>query len=184
MKAKMHVFCFLICALLHHPISSQTSPMDPIILSYAKYNYWANEKITQWLSQAPGDAWNREIESSFNTLRSTLIHLWNAEYGWLQMIQEKPWSMPQIDENTQTDDLVKGLLQTSNDWVKLLSTFSETDLQQSRKVGRDKIDTPILHIVHHVFNHATYHRGQIITMGRQAGLLNPPRTDYIHYLGR
>ncbi|MFN2424735.1 MAG: DinB family protein [Cryomorphaceae bacterium] len=31
-------------------------------------------------------------------------------------------------------------------------------------------------------NHSTYHRGQLVTMGRQAGLSTPPQTDYIFYV--
>jgi len=33
----------------------------------------------------------------------------------------------------------------------------------------------------HVANHATYHRGQIVTMLRQLGR-TPPSTDYIRWL--
>lgn len=37
-------------------------------------------------------------------------------------------------------------------------------------------------IMPRVFNHATYYRGQLITMGRQVGLQNPPRADYIYHI--
>jgi len=31
-------------------------------------------------------------------------------------------------------------------------------------------------------NHGTFHRGQLVTMGRSLGLTDPPKTDFIHYL--
>jgi uncharacterized damage-inducible protein DinB len=31
----------------------------------------------------------------------------------------------------------------------------------------------------HVFNHGTYHRGQLVTMLRQLGIENIPATDFI-----
>ncbi|MFZ1749342.1 MAG: DinB family protein [Saprospiraceae bacterium] len=39
----------------------------------------------------------------------------------------------------------------------------------------------LLHIIHHVFNQGTYHRGQLVTMGRALGFLHPPSTDFIHF---
>jgi uncharacterized damage-inducible protein DinB len=39
----------------------------------------------------------------------------------------------------------------------------------------------IMHIIAHVMNHSSYHRGQIITMLRGAGYTNPGSTDLIVY---
>jgi uncharacterized damage-inducible protein DinB len=33
-----------------------------------------------------------------------------------------------------------------------------------------------------VLNHSTYHRGQVITIGRNVGLTDAPMTDYNFYL--
>jgi uncharacterized damage-inducible protein DinB len=33
----------------------------------------------------------------------------------------------------------------------------------------------------HVFNHSTFHRGQLVTMLRQAGIAGIPRTDLVAY---
>ena len=33
-------------------------------------------------------------------------------------------------------------------------------------------------MLHHVFNHATYHRGQLINMLRQLGVEKVPQTDF------
>lgn len=34
----------------------------------------------------------------------------------------------------------------------------------------------------HCLQHSTYHRGQLVTMGRALGIINPPKTDYIAYV--
>jgi uncharacterized damage-inducible protein DinB len=34
----------------------------------------------------------------------------------------------------------------------------------------------------HVFNHGTYHRGQLVTMLRQVGVTEIPQTDYIAFV--
>jgi len=38
---------------------------------------------------------------------------------------------------------------------------------------------PIYKMLLHVFNHGTYHRGQIVNMLRQLGIEKIPQTDFI-----
>lgn len=42
---------------------------------------------------------------------------------------------------------------------------------------------PLGHLVQHVVNHSTYHRGQAATQLRQLGR-TPPSTDFTRYLRR
>jgi uncharacterized damage-inducible protein DinB len=42
--------------------------------------------------------------------------------------------------------------------------------------------TPVSGVLLHIFNHATYHRGQLVTMLRQAGEKKIPGTDMITFL--
>jgi uncharacterized damage-inducible protein DinB len=39
-----------------------------------------------------------------------------------------------------------------------------------------------MYIIHHVMNHSTYHRGQLVTMGRELGFMDPPKTDFMQYI--
>jgi len=40
---------------------------------------------------------------------------------------------------------------------------------------------PVYQMLQHVFNHATYHRGQLVTMLRQLGQDKIPDTDFYTY---
>ncbi len=40
---------------------------------------------------------------------------------------------------------------------------------------------PLVQYGLHVFNHSTYHRGQIVTIGRGLGYKDAPMTDYNFY---
>ena len=40
---------------------------------------------------------------------------------------------------------------------------------------------PLAHLMRHVINHSTYHRGQVTTMLRQLGVVPPPSIDLITY---
>jgi uncharacterized damage-inducible protein DinB len=41
--------------------------------------------------------------------------------------------------------------------------------------------TPIGHIIQHVVNHGTHHRGQVVTMLRQLGATPPKGMDLVLY---
>jgi uncharacterized damage-inducible protein DinB len=153
-----------------------------VVKNYAAYNHWANARLAEWLQEATHEQLHMEIESSFNTLVKTVKHLWNAEFGWLQTIMDLPWGSPASDFEGSDEELLKKFLETSAAFEKHGMKLKDKDLKRTIPLGKDKNPTPVEDIILHVFNHATYHRGQLITMGRQAGLSAPPRTDYIYYI--
>lgn len=152
---------------------------------YAAYNTWANQQLAQWLSKADSLQWHKEINSSFSTLELTLRHLWNAEYGWLCTLKNIPWESA-IDrgEVMPQDQMLKEFINTSMEFQGFVESMTASKLLETRNLGKDERATALADIVLHVFNHATYHRGQLITMGRQVGLLSPRRTDYIHFISK
>jgi uncharacterized damage-inducible protein DinB len=167
----------------HSAASDSLSAQDHILKSYAAYNRWANEQFAAWLREATEAQIHMEIESSFNTLHKTLLHLWNAEHGWLQTLKREPWSSaPGSVPDVPLQALLEGFLKTSADFEAYVHGLSPEDFASTRPFGRNGAQVTVEDIAHHVFNHATYHRGQVITMGRQAGLSEPPRTDYIYYI--
>ncbi len=48
-----------------------------------------------------------------------------------------------------------------------------------RNLKGDQFSQPVYQVLHHIFNHSTYHRGQLVTMLRQVGLEKIPSTDFI-----
>ena len=167
----------------HRAASDSLSAQDHILKSYAAYNRWANEQFAAWLRSATEEQLHLEIESSFNTLHKTLLHLWNAEHGWLQTLKREPWGQaPGSGPDVPLEELLDGFLETSAAFEAFVHGLSPEDFASTRPFGRNGAQVTVEDIAHHVFNHATYHRGQVITMGRQAGLAEPPRTDYIYYI--
>lgn len=149
----------------------------------AAYNTWANQQLADWLLLADSNQWHKNIESSFNTLELTTRHLWNAEHGWLATLKQQPWRMAiEADKKLQKKEILNGFIKTSIEFQEFVASLKETDLNDTRMVGKAEKKILVSDIIQHVFNHATYHRGQLITMGRQTGLPNPPRTDYIYFM--
>lgn len=153
------------------------------IKKIAEYNTWANEQLVDWLRTADSTQWDMTIESSFNTLNLTIRHLWNAEHGWLTTLQSTPWNQAvEYDQVLAQTEVLDGFVNTSRAFRDFVMSMSEVDFDDIRSMGKSETPVTLADIIHHVCNHSTHHRGQLITMGRQAGLTSPPRTDYIYYV--
>lgn len=157
-------------------------PSDSILYKYVSYNQWANEKIAKWLSNLAEEVMYKEIESSFKSIAATVSHIWGAEMGWYQVIKGEPWDDSVVREfSGGTNALLESWLNTSRAFRDYILTLKGEQFRVNKKASEGREFT-IEEMVHHTMNHSTYHRGQLITMGRQVGLENPPRTDYIYYI--
>lgn len=165
-----------------HTVMQPTQTNDMTLLKrYTEYNYWANEQFTEWLSTASEEQLNQEIESSFSSLKETVLHIWSAEYLWLQTVKEQSTqNNPAKSFAGSKQELLEGWLQASQNFRDHVQGMTATELEAERSRG-ERV-TAIADMIHHCMNHSTYHRGQLITMGRQAGLQDPPRTDFIYYV--
>ena len=56
--------------------------MKELLVSYAAYNYWANQEVTRKVLVLSHEQQQFEVKSSFSSLQSTIIHLWDAESVW------------------------------------------------------------------------------------------------------
>ena len=156
-----------------------------LLKDYTRYNVWANQKMIDWLSQTP-EKLDETTPSSFPTLSKTLLHIWAAEDVWLRRLKKES-SVTFLAQTFQGNnaDLIKGFLDTSrqfNDFVATAETaFFQDSIHYSNTKG-DKFSTPNTEVILHCMQHSTYHRGQLVTMGRRLGLSKPPQTDYIAYV--
>ena len=74
------------------------------------------------------------------------------------------------------------LLQQNRQWHEWIAGTNEMQLQHQFKYQNSKRESfkqPVYEMLLHVFNHNTYHRGQLVNMLRQAGLEKIPATDFI-----
>jgi len=167
----------------HLKLTAMADPVDSVLVKYTAYNLWANQQFASWLAESSEELLDMEIESSFNTIRKTLIHIWNAEYVWLKALKNEEMDEPPGKSfEGSKEALFEGLLQQSQDFHQYVSAMDRGQLNGSRMRSNGR-EFSVADMIHHCMNHSTYHRGQLVTMGRQAGLKNPPRTDLIYYTG-
>jgi uncharacterized damage-inducible protein DinB len=78
-------------------------------------------------------------------------------------------------------ELVSTLVHQSKQWEEWISNTPESSLDhvfQYYNRKKEHFKMPIYQMLHHVFNHSTYHRGQLVTMLRQLGVEKLPSTDF------
>ena len=167
----------------HKQSHIHTNKDHDMIRKYTAYNLWANQQLAEWLKNTDESLFDKEVESSFPSLRQTVAHIWNAEAGWLNYIRDLPWGeAPSKTFEGSINEMLDSWLNTSADFDGHVRKMSEKDLYSEKPDTKGNGKTAYIDMIHHCMNHSTYHRGQLITMGRQLGLQNPPRTDFIYYI--
>ena len=152
----------------------------------AKYNVWANKLMIDALLQLSEEQLDMVIESSFSSIRKTAYHVCVSESFWEQRLNL-------VEQHLRAELVLEGSFQEVMDkWggaSKSLMDFTERQFN-------DDAFTHVVHYYNHkkqsvkqqvyvalmqVLNHSTYHRGQLITMMRQAGVKKVPATDFYMY---
>lgn len=165
-------------------VSPETnSAMKEMLKQYATYNNWANHKLMDVILSHPEELHQKEVASSFSNLHKTILHMWDADSVWWQRVKlHERIIVPSENFNGTTKDIVNGLLNQSRQWEEWVSSASELSLShvfQYQNSKKEHFKQPVWQVVLHVFNHATYHRGQLVTMLRQLGIEKIPPTDFI-----
>lgn len=148
----------------------------------AEFNLWANTIVCGWLEQISDEQWNMEIISSFNSIQETTLHIISAEYAWLQRFKKIPFDWLQSTYKGTKQEHIKLWIKTSTELKSFIDEFDEKDLNTNldfKRLNGDAFSMPYYQLFAHVVNHATYHRGQLVTMLRQAGFNNISATDLL-----
>ena len=163
-------------------IEVSVSPIVYLMKNYADYNLWANATLINWLRTKPADVLAKEVPSSFNTIKATIVHIWKTQRYWLSVIKR---SEPDgFDEFTGTlEDAFKGLVEQSDIFADYVKEMTSDSIEEATLVVSPwfQCDFQNFEYIMQVMNHSTYHRGQIITMGRNLGFTDAPMTDYNFY---
>jgi uncharacterized damage-inducible protein DinB len=157
--------------------------MKELLRQFSAYNLWANQKLTDYILSFPEEKQLSEVPSSFNSLHKTLLHLWDTESVWWQRMKlHERFVIPSDNFKGTTRDVVNGLLSQSRLWEGWVTQASDLSLEhvfQYYNSKREHFKQPIWQMLMHVFNHGTYHRGQLVNILRQIGVEKIPQTDFV-----
>lgn len=149
------------------------------------YHYWARDRMLDAVEPLTPEQYTRDLGNSFKSVRDTVVHVYSAEWAWrsrwVGVVPSGPLDpadFPDVatirrswaDLETKVRAFLEGLGEQNLDRVFEYKLFSG---QASKSV--------FWHMLQHVVNHATYHRGQVTTMLRQLGAAPAKSQDLIAF---
>lgn len=156
--------------------------MEEIRELYA-YNRWANRRILGAAAALEPEEFGKDMGSSFPSVRDTLVHILAAEWVWLARWQgSSPSGLPTWNLAT-CDEVRKRWAEVESEQTAFVEALTEADRRRVIAYGDTSgraWETELGHMLRHVVNHSSYHRGQVITMLRQLGA-ETVGTDLIRY---
>lgn len=158
--------------------------MKQTLQNLTSYNLWANKRMIGMLRENEPRI-DQVVKSSFPTLRKTLHHIWGAEELWYKRLHGE--SLPYIpawDFEGSFEEAEVRFIAVSKLIQDLITQKDEKFLMQSCSYndtrGNAHINTH-WEMIMHCMNHSTYHRGQVVTMLRETGVVKIIGTDLILY---
>ncbi|RYZ61034.1 MAG: hypothetical protein EOO14_06100 [Chitinophagaceae bacterium] len=157
--------------------------MKEIILPYAAYHSWANNLLLSSILLLPEEQHHAVVKSSFPSLFKTVLHMLDAESIWWQRLKlQEKIDRPSDTFSGDMKALSQELLLQNKRWQEWLTGANELALQHEfiyYNSHKERFKQPVYQMLLHLFNHGTYHRGQLVTMLRQLGVEKIPQTDFI-----
>ena len=164
---------------------------DDIRLLY-EYDRWANNRILRAAAALTPEQFTRDLGGSFRSVRDTLLHLIGGESGWLQYWKEPSPGSEFLKELRARQDALFNA-DAFPDLTAVESKWREVEKEQAAFVSRLTDESlarllpvraaqlPLAHLMQHLANHSTYHRGQVAMLLRQLGA-EPLPTDFHAFL--
>jgi uncharacterized damage-inducible protein DinB len=155
--------------------------VDDVRTLYA-FNQWASNRLmglAQLLS--PADL-TRDVGTSHGSVRGTLVHTLWAEWIWLQRWRgESPKRVFAQDDFPDVGAIESSWRDVDRDRQDFIAALTDDRLHTRfsyENLQGQRWEYSLAHMMQHVVNHSSYHRGQVVTLLRQLGQ-TPPATDFL-----
>jgi uncharacterized damage-inducible protein DinB len=157
-----------------------------------EYDRWANARVLKAASSLNSEQFTRNLGGSFPSIRNTLVHILSGEWGWLEYWKEPSHHSgflpdlkarmetlfnPETFPNIATVKLT--WMEVEGEMVEFVAGLTNESLERVLPFRSGKIK--LMHLMQHLANHSTYHRGQVAVMMRQLGA-EPLATDFHVFL--
>jgi uncharacterized damage-inducible protein DinB len=149
------------------------------------YNYWARDRLLDAVDALTPEQFTRPLGSSFSSVRDTVAHICDAESIWLAR-----WNGQQ-PTGFKPPGRMPDAAAARREWAELeAGTRAFLRSLGPQAVGysleykdlRGNARSPLYsHMLQHMVNHGSYHRGQVTTLLRQLGAQPPKSMDLIAY---
>jgi uncharacterized damage-inducible protein DinB len=134
------------------------------MLTLYEYNYWANRRILAASTHASEEQFLAQAEYSLGSLRSTLVHTLDTEYGWRMLCQHQTFTPDMAETEFPTLDTLKQRWReeerTMRDYLASLTDDDLVGLVRYTTDSGQRRERVLWHCLLHVVNHGTQHRSE------------------------
>jgi uncharacterized damage-inducible protein DinB len=168
-----------------------TMNLDDIQLLF-EYDRWANNRVLQASSALTAEKLTRDLGGSLRSVRDTLLHIIGSEWAWLTYWKEASPTAAFLNDLWPRADVLFSP-DAVPDFTAVRLKWTEVEREQGEFANRVEEESlrrmlPVLetqlslaHLMQHLANHSSYHRGQIALMMRQL-TAEPVATDFALFL--
>jgi uncharacterized damage-inducible protein DinB len=149
------------------------------------YHYWARDRMLQAVARLTTDQFTHQRGGSFGSVRDTVVHMYSAEWiwhsRWKGISPTEPIAggrFPDVESLSAAWRELEGRVRLLLDELTGADLAAEMDY---RLISGAEGRSVFWHMLQHVVNHATYHRGQVTTLLRQIGATPPESQDLIAF---
>jgi len=164
---------------------------DDIQLLY-EYDRWPNNRVLQAASALSAEQFTRDLGGSFRSVRDTLVHIIGGECIWLAYWRETSCSSVFLTDLRKRRDALFNLdaypnvatvqlrwAEIEKEQIEFVNCVTNESLEKMLPFRTTQIR--LAHLMQHLANHSTYHRGQISLLMRQLDA-EPLATDFHIFL--
>jgi uncharacterized damage-inducible protein DinB len=157
-----------------------------------EYDRWANERMLQAVSALAFEQFTRQFGGSFSSLRDTIAHILGGEWIWLAYWKATTHDAALLEELRKrrdaqfTTDVLPNAValrakckEVETEMAEFVNAMTDQHLKEMLPARNTRIS--LAHLMQHVANHSTYHRGQVALMLREIGAA-PAATDFHVFL--
>ncbi len=148
------------------------------------FDKWATDRILEIVATIAEEQYSKNLGSSHGGIRGTLVHIYAADWIWLERWRGNSPSALIKEEDIPSLSMLKEKWNTLRaEMDQFVQSLNEEKLQALHSYKDTKGNTYSQFLwqqMQHLINHSTYHRGQVVTMLRQGGV-KPVATDLIAY---
>ena len=157
-----------------------------------EYDRWANNRVLQAVSTLNAEQFTRDLGGGFRSVRDTVVHIIGGEWGWLTYWKEPSHSAAFLadlwdrHDGLFHPDAFPNVTTVQLKWAEVEKEQTEfvdsvTEEALARMLPFRTTQLSLAHLMQHLVNHSTYHRGQVALMMQQLDA-EPLATDFHVFL--
>ena len=153
---------------------------------HLEYNLWTIQRMVETIKPLEDQVFYSPLKSSFPGIAKTILHLWDSNIIWNKRLEGLSIeNRPTSSFSGNREELLTHWISSSEDTIRLIGSKGDNFLNEKisyRTLKGVPYTTVVEDILFHIVNHATYHRGQIVTMLHEVGVSKIENTDLVNFL--